>query len=108
MPIRLPVAVSAAVGVGLAVAVGTAQLDVLRAVVRPIAVLVMQLGIQRLAAPVGESALFTPVLLKTGLHQPRLQVAAAGATPDHEQLFQGNLPVTRNDVAPFDCSAPCI
>ena len=68
-------------------AVGTQELEVLKTIVRPVPVDVVKLHVQRLATPVADPALFTPVGLQAFLQEPNLQVAPTCLAPDHEKLF---------------------
>ena len=68
-------------------AVRTKEEEVLEPVVITVPVDVMEGDAQGFFPPLGEAALFTALLLETGLQQPVLQVTAIAAPTLREQLF---------------------
>jgi hypothetical protein len=76
-------------------AIAAEELKVLEAVVRPIAVDVMQLHVERISSPFCDPAFLTVIFLHSGVEQTVLQVAATRLLPaSHQESLDWHLPST--------------
>src|SRR5690606_41748303 len=87
-----PVSVAPPVRGGLGVAVGTEQLQVLQAVVETVAVAVVQLHGQRLAAPFRDPTALAAILLEPGLDQALLEPVATALLACDQQRIKIHAP----------------
>jgi hypothetical protein len=88
------------------VAVAAQKDDVLEPVVGAVTVHVVELRVERLSAPFGDSALLAPVLLQTFGKQAKLEVMAACPTTDDKQVFDRRCAGSRHHVAALLCLMP--
>jgi len=69
------------------VAVRAQELEILEAVVEPIAVDVVKLHVERLPVPLADPAPLAAVVLEACLDQTRLEIPSAASSVGDEQLF---------------------
>lgn len=82
--------VAAAPVLGLGVAIGAEDLEVLEPIVVADPIDVVELDRDRLSAPLGNSAVFAPGRLESGVVQAELQVSPRRPTAPHQELLKGD------------------